>query len=200
LLLVGDMPPIAPDTLLRQHVQAAGYEVEVLPVRNVMEANTAAAAAVGQRLILLSTSMPQGPGLPRAVRDLAVGIICLKPVFLDNLAMGNSPFGESMESMIKIVTPAHPLAAGRTGLVPVSEMRTPMTFGEPGPGATIIATAIDDPVLVTIFAFDKGAMTPAGPTAARRVAWIAQGPTIMALNANGWALFEAAVRWTAAQP
>jgi hypothetical protein len=75
-----------------------------------------------------------------------------------------------------------------------------LVFGHPLASATVIATAPGENILVTIFGLERGAMTPAGPSRARRVAWLAQEQTISALNANGWALLEAAVKWAAASP
>jgi hypothetical protein len=200
LLLVGDQPPIAADGLLSQHLQGLGFMVRVLPVRNTTEADAAAAAAAGQQLVVLSNSMPQGPGLPGMIRDLPTPIICMKPAFLDNMSIGESPFGESFETSMAIAAPGHPMAAGRSGRVQVANGQTRMIFGRPLPSATVIATAVDDRILVTIFALERGAATPAGPTRGRRVGWMAQAMTINAFNITGWALFEAAAKWAAAPP
>jgi hypothetical protein len=201
LLLVGDTPPSAADGLVQQRIQGLGFHVQALPVRNFREAMTAADAAAGKQLLVLSDSMPQGPGLPSMVRDLAVGLICLKPTFLDNLGMGDSPFGMAFHDQIRIAAPNHPLAGGQRGVVTITGTTTRLVFGQPIPSATVIASGPDndESFLVTIFAIDRGANLRGGTAHARRVGWMAQESTINALNANGWALFDAAVRWASAR-
>src|SRR5205814_5288896 len=113
-----------------------------------------------------------------------------KPAFLDNMDIRESPFGMEFGSTMAIAAPNHPLAAGRNGRVEVTDDQTQLVFGRPLPSATVVATAPGESFLVTIFALERGAATPSGPTPARRAAWLAQESTVNALNANGWAMFE----------
>jgi hypothetical protein len=200
LLLVGAQPAGAADALLRQHMEGLGFIVEVLPMRTAREAAAATTAAAGQRVIVLSSSLPDSPGLAMMLRDLAVPVVCLTPVFLEDIAIGDSPFGEEIGNSMAIVRPDHPLAAGRSGRVRVTTISIRLIFGHPLPGATVIATGPDDNILVTVFALERGAPAASGPARARRVAWVAQEATISALNADGWALLEAAFSWAAASP
>jgi hypothetical protein len=200
LLLVGDPSPGAADVLLERRLDGLGLTVRVLPVRTAAEAMAAVAAAAGQQLIVLSSSMPEGPGLPALVRDLAIPVVCLKAAFLDSLGIGTAAFGAVSDAAIDILAPRHPLAAGQSGRVPITAERTRIAWGQPIPGATVIATFPNDVVLVSIFAVERGTATTAGSAPARRVAWLFDEPTIVALNANGWAMFDAAIRWATAAP
>jgi hypothetical protein len=173
--------------------------VQVMPGRNPPEARDVAAASQGRQLLVLSSSLPQGPGIPRAVRDLPIPVIVLKDVFIDNLGIGQPGFDVSFEASVDIVNPEHPLAAGRSGLVGIATERTRLTTGRPVPAGIVIATTPGNPGRAVIFALDRGATTPDGPTPARRVGWLADEPTIAVLNAIGWALFEAAVRWASSR-
>jgi hypothetical protein len=200
LLLVGALPAVAADGLLRQHLERLGFAVEVLPMRTAREAAAATTAAAGQRVIVLSASLPGIAGLAAMLSEVAVPIVCLNPEFLEDLAIGDSPFGEEIGNSMAILLPDHPLAAGRSGRVQVTGNNIRLIFGHPVPGATVIATGPDDNILVTVFALERGAAGAAGPTRARRVAWLAQEATISALNAEGWALLEAAIAWAATSP
>jgi hypothetical protein len=200
LLLVGAQPAGAADGLIRLHLERLGFTVEVLPMRTAREAATATTATAGQRLIVLSASLPEIPGLAAMLRDVAVPIVCLNPAFLEDIAIGDSPFGEEIGNSMAILRPEHPLAAGRSGRVQVTNNNIRLIFGHPVPGATVIATGPDDNILVTVFALERGAAGAEGPLRARRVAWMAQEATISALNAEGWALLEAAFTWAGLSP
>ena len=149
----------------------------------------------------MSNSLPQGSGLPVALRDLAVPILCSKAVFWDNLGIGQ-PQGTSVasgETNLQIRAD-HPLAAGRRGEITVTSQRRPFALGVPVPAAIRVATIVEETNEVLIFGLEKGAEARFGPSPARRVGWFAQEATYLSLNENGWALFDAAVRWLTTGP
>ena len=94
----------------------------------------------------------------------------------------------------RIVASGHPLAASRSGEVRVVNQPRPFGYGQPVAAAVRIATIVEDQE-VLIFGLEKGAAGRFEPAPARRVAWFGLETTYLSLNDNGWALFDAAVRW-----
>ena len=91
---------------------------------------------------------------------------------------------------------------GVTGLLelgekPVLRRLLRMTYGAPGPHAQVVAVWPSVPSRAMVFAYEKGAPMP-GLTAApgRRVGLFLHDYTAEALNETGWAIFDAAVRWS----
>jgi hypothetical protein len=195
LLLVAGVGAGDADRLLTQRLQGLGFVVVTRAVRGGNDAMEAAAAAAGMQLVVMSSSMLQGPGMPRLARDLPVPLLDLKVEFIDNLGLGAPSFRFNSDQTIDIVTPGHPAAAGRSGAFSVTSNSNRMSAANPIRSATIIASTSGDREDAAIFAVERGDLTDAGPAPARRVAWLADEPTIVSLNAAGWALFDAAVRW-----
>lgn len=63
------------------------------------------------------------------------------------------------------------------------------------PAAIVIASLPGDEGEVAIFGMERGALGAFGPVPARRVGWFALAETFPSLNRDGWALFDASVRW-----
>jgi hypothetical protein len=61
-----------------------------------------------------------------------------------------------------------------------------------------VASIVGTPTQIAIFSFERGAQMAGLAAPARRVAFFLSNTT--ALNANGWTLFDAAVRWALATP
>lgn len=91
--------------------------------------------------------------------------------------------------------PAHPLAAGRSGLVTVTTARTTLAWGKPAAGAAIVARLPANPGRAAIFAYEKGMGMVGLAAPARRVGLFLGDTAAASLTADGWALFDAAVRW-----
>jgi hypothetical protein len=106
---------------------------------------------------------------------------------------------------IDILQPQHPIVAklGVKGRLTVSDRGTQMTFGRPGPQATIIATVNGNRNEAAIFAYLKGdalvrnARDAVARTARnRRVGFFLRENGIRDLRKDGEDLFEAALNWT----
>jgi hypothetical protein len=107
--------------------------------------------------------------------------------------------GQAQQSRIAIQNPAHPLAAGLSGLVNVTTARTPLTWGNPAAGAVRVASLPANPNRIVIFGYEKGTQM-AGLTAPGRRIGLFLGDTAAArLTTEGWALFDAAVRWASGE-
>jgi hypothetical protein len=192
ILAVGDEPMGMADTMVHDRLASLGFRVRAMPVRTRDEAAAVRDAAVADgRLIVLSSSLPQGQGLVTVVQPLAIPVICAKPDFLDTLGIGfpNSDLTPA-NTEISIIAPAHPLAGGRSGTIGVAFQSTPFGWGRPVDNGVAVAAEPGNRDHVIIFGVDRGGAIPA-----RRVAWLALEQTFRSLNAAGWALFDTAVRW-----
>jgi hypothetical protein len=202
LLLVGDTTLSAGDRALSNRLAGLGFRVQAKLVDTDAQATEAAAMAPGFQLVVLSSSLRQGTGLPVQFRPLAVPLLCSKVEFSDRLGM--SIPGESAvasgETELQIRRPEHPMAAGRRGVIPVTTQERPFGLVEPVSDGLVIATIAEEPDEALIFALEKGASDRFGTVGARRVGWFAQESTYLSLNDAGWALFDAAIRWVTAAP
>jgi hypothetical protein len=103
--------------------------------------------------------------------------------------------GPVRQSRIAIVDSAHPLAAGRSGLVTVTTARTTLAWGKPAAGAAVVARLPANTSRAVIFGYEKGTEMVGLTAPARRVGLFLGDTAAAILTADGWALFDAAVRW-----
>jgi hypothetical protein len=197
LLLIGDGNISTGDEAVRAHIAMLGLTVQVKQASNAQQIAEARALAAGASLVVMSNSLPQGGNLSTELRALPVPILCSKVELWDNLGIGQQQgtATASGETDMQIRAPDHPLAAGRRGEIRVTTQARPFGLGVPVPAAVRVATIVEETNEVLIFGLDRGAAASFGPSPARRVGWFAQETTYLSLNENGWALFDAAVRW-----
>ena len=197
LLLIGNANISAGDESVRAHIAMLGFPVQVKQAGNAQQIAEARALAAVASLVVMSNSLPEGGGLAAELRELPVPILCSKVDLWDNLGIGQqqgtSTAGGEMDLQIRAAD--HPLAAGRRGEIRVTTQARPFGLGVPVPAAVRIATIVEETDEVLIFGLEKGAAASFGPSPARRVGWFAHETTYLSLNENGWALFDAAVRW-----
>jgi hypothetical protein len=97
-----------------------------------------------------------------------------------------------------ILEPTHPLAAGFSGTVTVLEAgKGQYGFGVPGGDAVVVADLVDEPQGAAIFAYEQGAAMVGLTAPARRVGYFLDIQASKRLTPAGWAMFDAAVSWTA---
>jgi hypothetical protein len=192
------------DQAVASRLATLGFQVDVLPVRTREEASRALQAAQAAALVVMSSSMPQGTGFATELRPMGVPIICASPTTLDNLALGEGRTTGLVERQvqIEILVASHPLAAGKSGTVTVTREPASAAWSIPPGGVTRVADLLGGNSgpggggdRIALFGVDKGGATALGPAAARRVWFFALEETFAAFNANGWALFDAAVKW-----
>jgi hypothetical protein len=102
-----------------------------------------------------------------------------------------------LDEALTVVDPAHPLAAGREGVVRVYRGRGRLRFGRVCPGATVVAVGGDPPRPV-LFAVERGAELEGGGAApARRVGIFLppEGVAPWLVAPTGEALVRSAVEW-----
>ena len=88
------------------------------------------------------------------------------------------------------------LTAGLAGRIPVVKSAAPLAWGLPGPDAVWIASPGDDSNRAAAFVYDARAALVQGRAPARRVGLFLTPEAIERLTADGWRIFDAAVRWT----
>ena len=102
-----------------------------------------------------------------------------------------------------LVNAPHPMAAGLdNGLWTVfNDTQKSLSWGRPGPGATVIATLPGEPQKAALFGYEQGTtMEGDFPAPARRVSLFLNPQGFTFLDQHGLRLFDAAVAWAAASP
>jgi hypothetical protein len=102
-----------------------------------------------------------------------------------------------LNGRVTTLTPVHPLAAGLAGVVDIGWGEVQLNWGIPGEEAIRIAAPAPGTDHVSLFAYGRGSALPgtALRAPARRVAFLLNTPAASRLDANGWRLFDAAVKW-----
>jgi hypothetical protein len=202
LLVAGSTTLTPSDTAIRSRLQSYGYTVTV-------KSGSAAVSgdATGKELVFISATVNPAD-VNTKFRDAAVPVIvCEHQLFGDMYLVypWNSPpdWGTTTgQTQLSMVEPAsHPLAAGLFGTVAVSSAAITVGWGRVGDSADRVATVVGNPSLVAIFGYDAGKKLGQFTNAvapARRVGFPLQDTAAASLNANGWALFDAAVHWATA--
>jgi hypothetical protein len=198
LFVVGSDALTAGDNALRDRLHGLGYSTVLI------EGGAATLAdANGADLVFISRTI-QAANIGGLFRDLPVPLLVPEYALFAKLGMTDSRVNTDFGGLtvnttdLLITEPNHPLAAGLTGT------RTVLTpgaglygFGVPGPEAVKIASLVGADGKFAIFGYERGAAMIGLLAPARRVGWFIdkEGPT--RLTADGWALFDAAVTWTA---
>jgi hypothetical protein len=87
------------------------------------------------------------------------------------------------------------MAAGLSGTVAVVKTTATFSWGRPAASAVIVARLPGTDPRPAIFAYEKGASMVGLTAPGRRVGFYLENTTASALTWQGWALFDAAVRW-----
>lgn len=199
LLVAGTLALSPGDRAVKARLEKLGHSVVVKD-----DAGFAASDAVGMALVILS-STSGSTTIGRSFRSLAVPVMTWEAWLYDDLGMtgpsrlkdyGNLP-GDQSE--IVILSPTHPMAAGRSRKVAVSSPHLLM-WGRPNANALVIAVLAKDVNKAALFGYERGARMPGGLAApARRVGFFLPDNTPDVLTDDGWALFDAAVTWGASR-
>lgn len=203
-----DSPARVTDDRIRGHLQSLGCVV------TAAEQTVTPAMAGGQDLILVSATVDER--FPAAAfKDARVPLITCESGALAGLGMtGRNPdedFGTTAkpDTYLSIANAAHPLAAGLpAGIFVAAGTSVPMNWGKPGPAASIIVTPPGYPQTPVVFAYEQGATLASGdPAPARRVSFFLHDEAFDRLEASaggrqaqGLALFEAALGWAVSRP
>lgn len=179
------------DTAVYNRLIATGNVVTIVD-DNV----TTTGDANGKDLVIISASVNAG-AVNTKFRDVAVPVLLWKYNLLDDMNMVTNAGTDNNENQVNIINSGHPLAGGLgNGLRTVTTNNQSFTWGQPNVASAIsVATIDNDTNQKTIFAYDTGSSMVGMEAPAPRVSFFFTDNTAAALNANGWALFDAAVNW-----
>jgi DNA-binding protein YbaB len=188
----------AADTAIKNRLFGLGFNVTIKAGAAVQLSDT-----LGKGLVLISESTSSGDVGTRLV-GTTVPMLVFEPALFDELQMTAGVWqtdqGDKLnQTQIQIVNATHPLAAGfAAGNVTVNTTQKKYVWGKPGTGAVQVATVVGDPTKSAIFAYETGATMVGAVAPSRRIGWFAGTDTIDSFNADGWKLFDAAVKWVTA--
>ncbi|HEU4688838.1 MAG TPA: SGNH/GDSL hydrolase family protein [Vicinamibacterales bacterium] len=131
---------------------------------------------------------------------VGVPVLSFEPSVYDNLGMtgtiSGTDFGRSGSQARLSVSGSHPMTAGLSGIVTVTNLSSSFSWGKPGPAAIVAATHRVNTTRAMIFGYDRGDELASGASApARRVGFFLNTGATDAWNADGRSLFRAAAQW-----
>ena len=199
LFVVGAEPLSAADAALQNRMESLGFVVTVVDATTVSVADTN-----GINLCFVSRTI-RASAFAADFRQLPVPMMVPEYGLYPALGMTGSTLDEDFGAEtvsttdLQIAEPAHPLAAGFTNTVTALSPGAGLYgFGVPGTGAVKVAAPSGGTAgRYAIFGYEQGAAMVQLAAPARRVGWFVDKEAATRLTPDGWALFDAAVRWTA---
>ena len=184
----------AGETAVRNRLTGLGFTVAVADDDTV-----GTAQATGTAFVLISQSASSHLAGVKTLSGVAVPVWVAKPYLFDDFGLtgpvGGTDYGDKAGTQLTIVDPAHPLAAGQSGTVAVQTSGR-LSFGRPVAAAVVAARAGTD---ASVFTLAPGALRANGtPAPACRLTFPLVGNGPAAFTSAGWAMFDAAARWAAA--
>ena len=194
LLVVGADKPNEVDPMFRTRLEQLGWGVTVIDDTSVADTDLAAAG-----IVVVSPSVNSGE-IDLSLRDVAVPVVTSEEKLFAPLGMTGDAesiyFGESEGYMeVQLTSADHPLRAGLSGTVSVSEGPYGLAWGAPSPNAVVVATVPGDSTKAAVFAYEADAPM-IGMTAPERRVGLFHDYEV-AYSEDAWTLFDAAVRWAA---
>lgn len=192
-------PNRAIDDAAMAHIASLGFTVHAM-------SEATSPDEVKDDLVILSSTV-SGKNVSPAWRQSGKPLLTWENDSLDDLAMTgkrhDTDFGEAeKERYLWLVNAPHAMSGGlKAGLVNVYTRQSPMSWGKPGLGATLIATIYGQPEKAAIFGYEKGAtMDYEALAPARRVMLFLNNATFTQLSPQGLCLFDSALFWTGNRP
>ncbi|MCB9129699.1 MAG: DUF362 domain-containing protein [Anaerolineales bacterium] len=194
VLFIGSTNPLENrDQILVNHLATSGYGITV---RSQTQAT--AADALDADLIIISDSV-DSTNVNTKFRDLSIPVMVWESSLFDDMNMtgtvSNTDYGsQASQTQVNIVSSGHPLAAGLpAGLVTTTAASQSYLWGKPSATAAVAARIAGSPDHAAIFGYDAGDSMVGMKAPARRVGFFnGYGSDF---TANGWALYDAAVKW-----
>lgn len=187
----------AADTLLRNRLQTLGLNVVVKAA-----SATVAADANGKILVVISSTVaPADVG--SKFRNTTTAVVTWESQIYDDMGMtstATTEFGtEASQLNLTILTSSQPhaMAAGRVGSPTVATSFGTFSWGKPNSNAIRIAAIPGQPTKAAIFAYGPGWTMPGLVAPGARVGFFFGDTTASVADADGAALFDAAITWAA---
>ena len=130
---------IPSEVAMRNRLTTAGFSVTVI------DDNTVKATDANGTAFVFVSSTVNGTLVGTTLRNVAQPVWMAKPSLFDDMLMtgpvADVDYGAVTSASIVITDAAHPLAAGLSGTVAVTTSSHAKSFGVPGSGADVVATA-----------------------------------------------------------
>lgn len=198
LFVVGHLPLDAGDALVQDRLQKMGYRVTAKVESAVTEADAKGTSLVAISSTSLARDVLAVPGeLMTKFRSVSVPVLTWEPRLFYDLGMTlgavhHADWAATKNlSRVVITNPTHPLAAGLSGTVTLTTGPAQLSWGRVRAEAIRIAALDGAPDRMALFGYERGAVAPA-----RRVGLFLFDQTAKQLTPEGWALVDAAVRWS----
>jgi hypothetical protein len=184
------------DAIIRARIERLGFDVTTTTSATL----DLSAAADSTLVVVSSTVSPQD--VDARLRDLPVPILTWEAGLYPVLGMtgrcedGDCGFHQIKPFALDIKDPAHPLAAGQSGVIDLP-WTDKIAWGTPNINAAWVATISGHPTRAAIFAYDRGALMPGLVAPARRVGFFLFDSSAETASRTAviWQLFERAVLW-----
>jgi glucose/arabinose dehydrogenase len=193
-LLVANSTTIGgPDAAVKARLSGTGF----VPLVQAASATTSD-QATGCAIVVISSSVaPADVGTK--FRDTLTPVLAWDSYLYDDLGMTGPLPGTDLGTVTGrqlVIAKPHPMAAGLTGTVTVVKTAAAVfSWGRPAASAVIVARTPGTDPRTAIFGYEKGAPMVGLTAPGRRVGFYLENATASALTLEGWALFDAAVRW-----
>lgn len=197
LFVVGNTTLNAADTAIQQRLTALGFSVTLRK-----DSASTSADATGKKLVVISSTVTS-TSVNTKFKTAAVPVLSWEPSLADDFGMTGTVSGTNYgttdaQTQLSIVAAASdPMAAGFSGTQTVVSSASTFTWGQPSSGAVVVARMAGSSSRVAIYRYEKGASMVGFTAPERRVGFFLNDATASALNATGWALTDAAIRWAA---
>jgi hypothetical protein len=194
LLVVGSATLGTPDIVVKSRMEGLGLTVVVKEA-----AASSAADAAGSSVVVVAGSA-KASDVNTKFRDVANGVVCLNDALFDDFAMtgptSGTDFGETAnQTELALRAVSSTLASGLNVTTTISAQT--FGWGKPSSSAIKVAALTTNTNRLAVFAYDNGKPMVGLDAPGRRVGWFAVKTTASSLSANGWKLFDNAVKWAA---
>lgn len=207
MMIVSDpASPSGGDVTIKAHREGQGHRVTLWD--DDEEGGATLAAANAADLVIVSESI-SSDRLGSEINATPTGVVNCEPFTYDDVqwtgAVTDADFGRVFDvTDIRVNDPAHPLAAGLSGLVTVDSAPGRISFGVPVASAHVIATANHDGTSTpAIFGYDIGEpLFDGSPSPGTRVGFFLHDAETNDDEPNlaGLSLFDAAVAYAIPEP
>jgi multiple sugar transport system substrate-binding protein len=173
-------------------------------VDQISEAVVTEASGAGKAAVIITASCSV-MGVGTKFKDTLTPVMLLEPNLLDLYGLTGANAGQrgtvATQTQVTIVGEAtSPLVAGLSGNVSVYNAAYRMVYGVPSDQAIKVATIVNQPTQLAIFAYPAGAAMVTGVAPAKRLSFFAHNNTAaMNITENGLKLLDAAVEWLVTQ-
>lgn len=183
------------ETTLSNHLSAAGALVALVD-------DAAAASATNVDVVVIAPTVDAAT-LADKYKTLGVPVVNLAAATWQASGLTSAAPASASGTSAHAAQPTHPVAAGKTGTVTLLSSANTLNNASAaslGSGATKVWATTSSSTDTVAAVYDAGATTPAGAAPARRVTVGLSAGAIGSLNADGWAVLDAAIVWADNNP